>query len=242
MKKVLLGFALVTLLAAVPALAQDPSADLLAQQTQELRDAMTGSLNAAAANLGLALDPSPPSISTSSEASAALIPIFNIGYLRRIDLVTWTPVAILAASHTLDPINDGVPEVAAGTYTVEVQAPANSTIGEFRIVDQDGAIVMQGDMTVTEEPNEEPSAAPQQPASMEGTPVSVDENGLLTPLHSHAHHLGCPWYYPYLRPFYFRHYPTYKHGCHVWHYRWWWGKLHFRYCWFPSRHCHQCCW
>ena len=200
-----LGLALVPSLAA----ASDPGGAALRGILQDTRLQTNDLMRSCAAEQGLAT--TGESIFLSSDDSvAAIMATQGADKLTRDDLAVWRTIGIIDVA--------GPPDAQApsGVFTVRVQADPGKTRGKFQIVDKDGSIVQEGEMTI-EEAGEEPAPAGEW----------------------HAY----PCYYPYYP--YFRIYPYYYYGCHWWYYHWPWGHIRFRYCWWPYYGCcwwYRCCW
>ena len=198
-------------LALVPSLASatDPGGAALREILQGTRAQTNDLMRTCAAEQGLATFGE--SIFLSSDDSvAAIIATEGADKLTRADLAVWRTIGIIDVAGPPDA------QSPSGVFTVRVQADLGKTRGKFQIVDKDGMVVQEGEMTI-EEAAEDPAPDGEW----------------------HAY----PCYYPYYP--YFRIYPYYYYGCHWWYYHWYWGHIRFRYCWWPYYGCcwwYRCCW
>lgn len=221
-QRILAAIAICGLAWTLPAAASGPTVigDIGASARAQAGD----QLKACAADQGINVD-GEASFLTSDESTMAFMPVAGIEALKREDLVAWTVLGVFSAQGPSDS------EAPSGNFRVEVRADIGTTHGEFRVIDEAGRIVQQGETLIDTDPD--------------GTPPGVAANGLAgrAPIDGKGYYFGtffCPWYYPYFTPYFFRYWPIYKHGCYWWYNRWWWGYLHFRYCWWPSRYCVNC--
>lgn len=161
----------------------------------------------------------------AQESSAAILPVAGIESLTRESLADWTTIGVISVAGPADA------ESPSGSFSVRVKAAPGSTRGQFQIVDAAGNVVQEGELSIEDAPAEEAGA---QAKAFPMSPVT-GKKGVLDSTTSAFHFPAC--YYPYAP--YFRIYPYYYYGCHWWWYKWHWGHLRFRYCWWPY---HGCCW
>lgn len=196
-------------------------ADFIGGLGAETRIQAFESLKASAAQQGLELEDDATFL-TQGESTIVFAPVARIGYFVRAQFANWTTVGVFTALGPADA------EQASGTFRAEVRAKSeHGSEAQFRIVSQNGEIVQEGDTVLDTNPdNESPATTGLDAKPPEGK--------------YYLARFGCPWYYPYFRPYYYRAWPYYKNGCYWYGYRWWWGHLHFRFCWWPSRFCLHC--
>ena len=207
----------------LPGAAQD-DATFVGELGAGVRTQAFETLKVAAENQGLELE-ADPTFLTQGESTLIFAPIARIGYFTRAQFVDWTTVGIFTAIGPADA------EQAPGTFTAQVRAKApDSSEALFRIVDSAGETVQEGETVLDTNPDN-PSPNPDAMLESELT----EGKG-----YYFGGRFGCPWYYPYFRPYYYRAWPIYKNGCHRFFYRWWWGHLHLRFCWWPNRYCVNC--
>lgn len=234
MKERFILFGLILSLAATgsPALADDGSGEILRELAIDARAQAGDLLLSCAEQRGLQAQGEPVYL-TTEDSAAVLMPLAGVESLTRADLANWTNIGIFTAAGPADA------EAPSGTFVVRVRAEPGSTVGQFEIVDGAGVVVQSGELTINDDPDD-PDSVPtaSQPASQ---PVgSLEEilrgSGPTTSTTDQLHGFWPYCYYPYY--WHWRIYPYYWHGCHWWWYRWPWGHLRFRYCWWPSYyHC-----
>lgn len=229
--RLFVAFTLVGLVAALPALANDPGGLAIGALASSARIQATAELNSCAAAQGLSLE-GEASVHTQTDTALAFMPIKGIGNFTRDTFVNWTTIGIFSAQGPADA------EAPSGDFQVQVRADVNASIGELQIIDSTGLVVQAGDIAIDVDPDGTAPGAPvaqdtQNP--LNGQAAGVDGKGYFLYYGFH-----CPWYYPYFAPYYYRPFIGYKHGCYNWYIRWWWGHIAFRYCWYPSRFCVHC--
>jgi len=143
-------------------------------------------------------------MSTVEDTSAAAMAAAGISELKREDFDgKWVDLGMISVSGPkASPTGD--PTQPSGTYRVRVKATAGSSQGCFQIVNADGEVVQEGDMTIEVAP--------------------VDKSGATSGG-------DFPYYcvYPYWG--YFRIYPRYWWGYWWWRWRWPWGYIRFHWWW-----------
>jgi hypothetical protein len=206
------------------------------ETTQSLRDIAastrsqtTALLNREAGTLGVPVS-GQATFLDAQESIAAIIPVAGVENLTRDSLAVWTTIGVISVAGPPDA------QSPSGSFSVRVKAAPGSTRGQFQIVDSAGNVVQEGELSIEDAPADEVSSADGFEAGAV-TPKKGDLESSTSAFHSP----GC--FYPYAP--YFRIYPYYYYGCHWWWYKWHWGHLRFRYCWWPYYGCcwwWRCCW
>lgn len=213
----------------LPTLAAGQAAQSLRNIAAETRAQTTDLLTQEAGRLGVPVS-GESTFLDAQESSAAIIPVAGIENLTRDSLANWTTIGVITVAGPPDA------QSPSGSFTVRVQAAPGTTRGQFQIVDSLGNVVQEGEMSIEDAPADE---VPPEGAAATGA-VALKKGALESATDAY-HYPGC--FYPYAP--YFRIYPYYYYGCHWWWYKWHWGHLRFRYCWWPYYGCcwwWRCCW
>ncbi len=124
------------------------AADAQARATQFLKDC--------ASSLGVGVEGNAV-ISIAEDTTSAVMPAEGVSELTRADFNDkWVTLGVISVTAPVSP--NGEPVQPGGTYTVRAKATAGSSQGCFQIVDVDGKIVQEGDMTIEVAPEDKASA------------------------------------------------------------------------------------